>query len=291
MKKLLLLPFVALFFSACGGADKDYIHVQPQSVSMTGILEVQQIDAHPAGTHVLQKSDGEEMAVKSLSINLSNDRYLGNMVEVIGIMDHSNDVLEITGITVLEILAEPPVEEDVEKIEDEPVHIEEDPDDPEDHEFGYVGDDEDVSDEKSDEDPAEDSALPAVDMPLTTFKSLPYFFSGTYPSQWYYAGSLPTTEGVLHHYGFSDESPVTPENEIVSLDVVSSELMADWTSRPGIDPVVIEDQEFFVSASQTDYVVFTSVGGRIYRVMGPLDLEDLILAMAASIQPFEPETE
>ncbi len=290
MKKLLLLSLVALVFSACGGADKDYIHIQPQSLSVTGILELQQIDAHPAGTHVILKDNGEEVSVKSLSINLSLDRYLGNMVEVMGIMDHSNDVLEVTGITVLEILVEP-IDEDLEDVEDDENDIEEAENDLEedvDESFGVVPSEDESEDDSGD---VSDHELPEVDMSLTSFKSLPYFFSGEYPSQWYYAGSLPTTDGVLHHYGFSNESPVTSENEIVSLDVISGGLMSEWTSRAGIETVEINEQEFFISASQTDYVVFTSVGGRNYRVLGPLEYEDLILAMAASIQPFEPEKE
>jgi hypothetical protein len=275
MKKFIFLLLSVVLLHACGGAGTDYS--QPPVVSFVGIVDLisanDEFDGFNA-THILHKKNGNDLPIRSLAINLSDERYFGNLLNVTGAMDDLDGVFEVQGVTVLEVLS--PVKKN------DP--IEEDDDDEDDSEPGgnkIVDDIDDSFDDVIDE---VESLLPSIDMTLTSFESLPYFFRGRYPSNWYYAGSLPVSEGVLHHYGFSDE-PVTRENEVLSLDVINSSLM-----RSG-NTILIDGREFIVEELGADYFVYTSVGGRYYRVSGPTEYKDLILNMAVGIEPFETENQ
>ncbi|MDA1060273.1 MAG: hypothetical protein O3B47_00585 [bacterium] len=124
--------------------------------------------------------------------------------------------------------------------------------------------------------------LPDIDLELTTFESLPYLFRGQYPSSWYYAGSAGSDNGVLRHYGFGDK-PLDEGNEILSLDVISTDIPGSATSTiAGRDYVEI----FSASGS---YTVYSSIGNHNFRLSGPSEYQDLLIKMAASIYPLEEE--
>lgn len=132
----------------------------------------------------------------------------------------------------------------------------------------------------------EDSAvedLPVLDTNLTTFESLPYHFSGKYPASWYYAGSKGVEANVLHHYSFSDES-VTEDNEIISLDVISS-------SIPSGKKLTLGEKEFTVVQSGGKYIVYLTIDDRNYKVSGDYIYEDLIVVMADSIMAIQENEE
>jgi len=106
MKKLLLLLtslFVVLGLSAC--SLKDQFQSSPSQTSVSGILVEQTPADKESGTHFLVDVSGNKVAVRSLTINLSADEYLGNKVKASGQMNTTDNVFEINGLTVDEILS------------------------------------------------------------------------------------------------------------------------------------------------------------------------------------------
>lgn len=402
MKKIflvvLIVTIIGTLFSAC--SVEEQFQDEPDLTSLTGILAEQNNSDKESGSHFLIDEEGEKIPVRSLAINLSSVRYLNNRVEVFGFMNKEDDVFEITGISVVELLSDereelsefkeyenselgfkikyydswtlsatdngvtffapqnseeittdldkvtisqetfdysPTVSEDgnsdsalsayikqnrpeindinplmnkigvdkldavkieqkngnieyflyrfglIYKIEFIPANQSSDNkevfaemlasfrfvvfDDLGHEEIGATGDNN--TSEASNED------LPVLDLNLTTFESLPYHFSGKYPSSWYYAGSKGVETNVLHHYSFSDES-LTSDNEIISLDVISS-------SIPSGKKLTLGEKEFIVVESGGKYTVYLTVDGRNYKVSGDEDFEDLIVVMADSI--------
>lgn len=115
---------------------------------------------------------------------------------------------------------------------------------------------------------------------MTPFESLPYSFRGEYPKSWYYAGSKSGESGVLHHYGFSEES-VSEDNEKIALDVLSTALPAGKSVSYGGKSFVMQD-------GSTDNVTFYfSVGDKTFRISGPNDLVDIVIAIAVSVEEID----
>ncbi|OGJ41960.1 hypothetical protein A3B60_00310 [Candidatus Peregrinibacteria bacterium RIFCSPLOWO2_01_FULL_39_12] len=115
------------------------------------------------------------------------------------------------------------------------------------------------------------------DKELTSFESLPYHFMGKYPKDWYYAGKIGTGPGVLHHYGFSDES-VTDGNEAIGLDVISDAI-------PSGEKINVLGKELTVIQQGSKYIIYISADGQNYRIEGDKQYKDLMTAMAANISP------
>jgi len=105
---------------------------------------------------------------------------------------------------------------------------------------------------------------------MTYFESLPYYFRASYPSSWYYTGVKGSKPGVLHHYGFSEE---TDGQEVISLNVIS-------TSN------VSEGQISKVPSGAT-LRVYTKMDGQSYEVSGPSTMEKLLVSITKSIQHIE----
>lgn len=120
--------------------------------------------------------------------------------------------------------------------------------------------------------------LPAVDMEFSSFESFPYHFSAKYPKNWYYSGSLGKDKNVLHHYAFND-APVESDNELISMDVMSSAMPSGQTTDLGDFQIV--------KITETSGIlnIYRSVGDRTYRVKGKKDYESLMTIMIASIAP------
>ncbi|MBD3360726.1 hypothetical protein GF366_02910 [Candidatus Peregrinibacteria bacterium] len=414
MKRIALLSAIVIcvpmFLAGCD--NDEYVRDEAETMSMTGILTEQKSGDDFSGTHLLTDENDVATPLRSLSINLSNSQYLNNKVKVMGFKNPDDQVFEVTGISVTEVLEDEDeeadfigykntdfgiqlkyyddweIEERPDKIsfhapsEDgegdsieisqfiyayEPVIPEEegqisaltsfmDERHPEidEYEFKVIGvdnldavkvlksgemvdyyiyrsglvyrisfienenfneenkkifnemisefrftgftveedeiidsgfEEETTTEETSAEETGveEISEVPEIDMELTSFESLPYHFSAKYPSNWYYAGSRGTEEGVRHHYGFSDES-VTDENEIISLDVISDDLPPgtniNFPNGNGVK--VIENGKINI---------YASIDNQNYRVSGPVEYESLMIVMADSITPIEIEDE
>lgn len=398
MKKILGflgVVFLLLIFSACGV--KNAFKTDPNLESLTGLLVEQKTADKENGTHFLINENNEKIAIRSLTINLSGDEYLNNKVQAVAMLNDTDEVYEITGLSVVEILSdksrqnklieysdtesgfklkylddwktansksgdtvfeaplvtgantstkvtieqipftyEPSVAED--GLTDSPLEayfeslgqeIEQNqfnkigvdamdavklskdrfityylyrlgiiykitflPADPINNtdenifnemlaEFQFIpfGGEELLNEEDGNDGDSSESDLPVLDMELTSFESLPYSFAGKYPAKWYYAGVKSSQNGVLHHYGFSNET-INDDNEIVSLDVLAG-------SIPGGNKITLDGKEFTTISSTREYVVYVSVSGQNYRISGPNEYEDLILVMAASIEQVE----
>lgn len=105
---------------------------------------------------------------------------------------------------------------------------------------------------------------------LPAFESLPYHFTAQYPQNWYYAGSRGAESNILRHYGFSDE-PLTDENEILSLDVISD-------ASPSSTARKVYESGGILS-------IYITIDGQNYRVRGDSSYESIMLSMTGSITP------
>lgn len=105
MKKYFIVFNVALatvFFGGCSGEDafKD----EGELITKIGILNEQETTDKVPGTHILETSSSEKTYLRSVSLNLSDNQYLGNRVTVVGVMNDEDNVFEVTGVSVLEVL-------------------------------------------------------------------------------------------------------------------------------------------------------------------------------------------
>lgn len=102
MRKLTFLLSFILLLSACSfdNAFKD----DPDLTTITGILQEQKTGDTYDGTHLLVGEDKEITALRSLSFNLSGEQYLNNEVQLVGFLNTDDEVFEVSGISVLEVL-------------------------------------------------------------------------------------------------------------------------------------------------------------------------------------------
>lgn len=101
MKKITIILAVASLFllSACTLFSKD-----GANETLAGILSAQAYGDDFYGSHLLTSEDGKNVAINSTVLNLSSSEYLGNKVEVQAVYDEKNDVYNVQGISVVEIL-------------------------------------------------------------------------------------------------------------------------------------------------------------------------------------------
>ncbi len=107
MRKVLLITsaFLLVLTTITGCANlTDTFKDEPEEVSYTGILTVQEENDDNLGSHLLTGEDDTILALSSTAINLSNSQYLGNKVNIIGVLDDKTNVVMVTGISVLEVL-------------------------------------------------------------------------------------------------------------------------------------------------------------------------------------------
>lgn len=99
---LLCLASSLVLFSACGGIKgfRDDADLE----SMEGVLREQKASDKELGTHFLIE-DNEKIAVRSIALDLSSDKYLNNEVEVLGFMNEKDEVFEITSVTTVKKLS------------------------------------------------------------------------------------------------------------------------------------------------------------------------------------------
>lgn len=107
------------------------------------------------------------------------------------------------------------------------------------------------------------------------FESLPYDFLAQYPSNWYFSGTS-GGDGVIHHYGFSNE-PVENGNELVSIDIVSGSAPSGSSISVGSNTgvKVYENGEVAIYIARED--------GTLYKIHGDSGYESSVIDIAASI--------
>ncbi len=112
MKKSLVFIAVlgTILLSACG-FDQTFKD-EPELTAEKGVLSEQKTNDDYSGTHLLTQNE-EVLPLRSVRINLSGNKYLGNKVEVMGVMNEDDGVFEVTGITVLEKMSEDEKDESV----------------------------------------------------------------------------------------------------------------------------------------------------------------------------------
>ena len=94
-----------MLFSATSCSLDSIFKKNPDVKSLTGLLVEQQMNDEYAGSHLLIDEKGEVVStLRSLSINLSGDNYLNNRVQVMGEINIDDDVFEIDGISILEVI-------------------------------------------------------------------------------------------------------------------------------------------------------------------------------------------
>lgn len=113
---------------------------------------------------------------------------------------------------------------------------------------------------------------PETGMGFTSYESLPYSFTGLYPDQWYYAGSIGSGNS-LHHYGFSDESFEDGE-EMISLDILSGSLPSGETLNVDGTTIIRRNGGSELYVELNDY---------IFKFAGPSNYSDIMLVMAGSL--------
>lgn len=106
MKKLTLLTGVltgVLLLAGCSGGD---FQDDPENEMIVGILSEQDSGDEMQGSHIITNEEDNDVAVRSLSLNLSSKNYLGNEVQALGFYNLDDGVFEITGLSVLSVLEE-----------------------------------------------------------------------------------------------------------------------------------------------------------------------------------------
>jgi hypothetical protein len=113
-KILLILGLTLTFFvgvaalQGCQGSQEDdqFINDDIPTDRRIGILKsLGGIKTESAGTHLLQLDNGDTILLKSLGINLDDDKYYGETIEVRGVLTYAKDskpLMEVMNIDILE---------------------------------------------------------------------------------------------------------------------------------------------------------------------------------------------
>lgn len=106
MKKFtIIFAIISLSAFALSGCFlKNRFDEKPPVSFLQGILEEQKPNDDFSGSHVITDRREEKTALRSLSINLSKEEYLGNMVQVSGFLNEEDNVFEVSGISVLDYI-------------------------------------------------------------------------------------------------------------------------------------------------------------------------------------------
>ncbi|MFA6917558.1 MAG: hypothetical protein WC285_01825 [Candidatus Gracilibacteria bacterium] len=107
MKKVLfifVLIFITVNLISCSVSD--VFKKNPAATSLSGLLVEQTSDDQYVGSHLLVDDSGDIISpLRSLSINLSSNKYLNNKAQIMGTVNVSDNVFEVSGISVLEVVA------------------------------------------------------------------------------------------------------------------------------------------------------------------------------------------
>ncbi len=105
MYKKLFGLFLLVTLTASGCSWGETFVDGPQYTSYEGVLTEQHDSDDYPGTHFLETNDGR-MLLRSLKFDISTRQYLDNRVTVMGVLNEEDDVFEVTGISLAELLGE-----------------------------------------------------------------------------------------------------------------------------------------------------------------------------------------
>ena len=94
------------FFTACGPNDLDNFKDEPEITSINGILQELSINDNIKGSFKLKTENNEFVGLRSLTIKLGSKQYLDNKVTLFGLMNDEDEVFEVTGVKINEILSQ-----------------------------------------------------------------------------------------------------------------------------------------------------------------------------------------
>ena len=103
MKKFLIGSLFLVFLSSCSVSET--FRDDPEFTAMKGILTAQKTGDEYSGTHLITDESATVTAIRSLSINLDSSKYLNNEIEALGVLNPKDSVFEVTGISVIKVLA------------------------------------------------------------------------------------------------------------------------------------------------------------------------------------------
>jgi len=114
-----------------------------------------------------------------------------------------------------------------------------------------------------------------INLKFTYFESLPYSFRGEYPASWYYQGTN-GSGSIMHHYGFSDDV-ISDNNELVSLDVLSS-------SSDSGSSKIINGKNVTVSSSGDTVSYFLDFDSKVFKISGSKKYDDIMKIMISNFE-------
>lgn len=94
MKNLFAFLTALFILTGCG------LNGSSKVVTLQGVVDEQSMTDHQNGTHLLTTEKGEIIPLKSISLNLSNNKYADSVVEIVGKYD-KDEVLLVSSVTVL----------------------------------------------------------------------------------------------------------------------------------------------------------------------------------------------
>lgn len=106
---VLLMSSVFVYGCDMSGFFKDDADV----TSKVGILENKPLNSPYSGTHILKDEKNNITPLRSLVLNLGSSEYIDNKVQIMGFMNTKDDVFEVSGVSVMEILSKNKIDKDL----------------------------------------------------------------------------------------------------------------------------------------------------------------------------------
>jgi hypothetical protein len=101
MKKLLSIFIAVLFLSSCGAGE---VSDENNELVISGELRIKALNEAGPGTHILSSNDSKDYFVSSVIVNLSDDDFLGNEVELTGVLNDESKLFSVSSVRVLNIV-------------------------------------------------------------------------------------------------------------------------------------------------------------------------------------------
>ena len=98
---MVLVSSILLFGCNVSSFFKDDANV----TTKVGVLKDKHSDSTAGGSHILVDEKNDITPLRSLVLNLGSSEYLNNKVQVMGFMNTKDDVFEVSGVSVMEVLS------------------------------------------------------------------------------------------------------------------------------------------------------------------------------------------